>query len=595
MTVIDSSIPALLAKRAQQQPDDVAYTFIDYELDPQGFAESLTWSELHRRVLVVAEELSNHGSEGDRAAILAPQGLDYIVAFFGAMEAGFIAVPLPVPHFGALDERVAGALRDCAPTAILTTSTAVSEVMPYACAQPGGPTPSVIEVDALNYTSFPTSLQEPAATERSYPKTAYLQYTSGSTRQPAGVVVSHRNVIVNVEQIFSDYMEHRGGVAPQDAYMVSWLPFYHDMGLIQGVFAPLLIPSEVPGGPVGRPAVLMSPVAFLQKPSRWMQLLATHKNSWSAAPNFAFELAVRRTSDEDLAGLDLGGVLGIISGSERIHSATIGRFNERFAPFNLPATTIRPSYGLAEATLYVMSTPTGHSPATVRFDYEKLSAGHAKRCGNEGGSELVSYGAPRSSTVRIVDPETSVEKPAGSVGEIWVHGENVASGYWRNPQQTERTFGGQLVNPTSGTPRGPWLRTGDLGVMSDGEMFIIGRIKDLLIVDGRNHYPDDIEATVQEITGGRVAAISIADEAREQLVAIAELKKRGASEQEALDQLRVLKRRVASAIKNTHNVRVSDLVLVAPGSLPITTSGKVRRAACLEQYRLDEFSRLDTT
>ena len=203
----------------------------------------------------------------------------------------------------------------------------------------------------------------------------------------------------------------------------------------------------------------------------------------------------------------------IISGSERIHAATIRRFTERFSRFNLPDTALRPSYGLAEATLYVTSAPAGQPPATVRFDYEKLSAGHAKRCAtSEGGTELVSYGAPRASTVRIVDPETRIENPAGKVGEIWVHGDNVASGYWRNPQQSERTFGGRLVDPSPGTPEGPWLRTGDLGVMSEGELFIIGRIKDLLIVDGRNHYPDDIEATIQEITGGRVAAISIPDD-----------------------------------------------------------------------------------
>ena len=213
----------------------------------------------------------------------------------------------------------------------------------------------------------------------------------------------------------------------------------------------------------------------------------------------------------------------------------------------------------------------------------------------EGGSELVGCGPPRSTTVRIVDPETRIENPAGKIGEIWLHGDNVAMGYWRNPQLTERTFGGQLVDPSPGTPQGPWLRTGDLGVMSDGELFIVGRIKDLLIVDGRNHYPDDIEATIQEITGGRVAAISIPDDASERLVAIAELKKRGGSDEEALDRLRTVKREVTSAISMTHSVRVADLVLVPPGSLPITTSGKVRRSACVERYRQDEFSRLDVT
>ena len=556
-----------------------------------GFAESLTWSQVHQRARVVAEELLLCGSVGDRAAILAPQGLDYIVALLGALQAGFIAVPLSVPQFGTHDERVSGALRHSSPVAILATSAVVGDVMPYAGAQPGQRAPRVIEIDALELDS-PRTVD---ANIGPHPKTAYLQYTSGSTRQPAGVVVSHRNVIANIEQIMSDYFEGRGEVPPQDTTFVSWLPFYHDMGLIQGVFAPLLTPPGVEGGAAGRPIVLMSPMAFLQKPARWMQLLASNSHSWSAAPNFAFELAVRRTSDVDMAGLDLGDVLGIISGSERIHAATIRRFHERFARFHLPDTTVRPSYGLAEATLYVASAPAGQAPATVRFDYEKLSAGHAKRCETDRGTELVSYGATRSSTVRIVDPETRVENPAGTIGEIWVHGDNVAMGYWRNPQLSERTFGAKLVDPSPGTPRGPWLRTGDLGVLSEGELFIIGRIKDLLIVAGRNHYPDDIEATIQEISGGRVAAISIPDDRSERLVAIVELKKRGGSDEEALHRLRTIKREVASAIKKSHSLRVADLVLVPPGSIPITTSGKVRRSACVERYRQDGFSRLDVT
>jgi long-chain fatty acid adenylase/transferase FadD26 len=591
MPLLESTIPGLLADRAREQPDDVAYTYIDYDVDPAGFAESLTWSQMYHRVQVVAQELVRHGSKGDRAAILAPQGLEYIIAFYGAMQAGLIAVPLPVPALGQLDERVNGALRDCQPVAVLTTSSVVGEIMTYVGAQPGGAAPEVIEVDALDFDS-PRTVE---VNVEPLPKTAYLQYTSGSTRSPAGVIMTHKNVIANLGQIFTDYMDYRGGMPPRDTTLVSWLPFYHDMGLIQGVFAALLCPPDGPDDSWGRPAVLMSPVAFLQRPARWIQQLAINTHAWSAAPNFAFELSVRRTSDADMEGLDLGGVLGIISGSERIHSATIRRFNERFAAFNMPDTTVRPSYGLAEATLYVISAPTGHTPSTVRFDYEKLSAGHAKRCGADGGSELVSYGAPRSSTVRIIDPETRLENPDGKIGEIWVHGDQVAMGYWRNPQQTERTFAGEIVDPSPGTPQHTWLRTGDLGVMSEGEMFIIGRIKDLLIVDGRNHYPDDIEATIQEITGGRCAAISILDETNEQLVAIAELKKRGSSEAEALDTLRAVKREVASAIKKSHSVRVSDLVLVAPGSIPITTSGKIRRSACVDRYRQDEFSRLDVT
>lgn len=578
MPVIESFIPALLRKQARQQPDAPAFTYIDYEFDPAGFVETLTWSQAYQRVQVVAAEIACCGSPGDPVAILAPQGLEYIVGFLGAMEAGFIAVPLSVPQFGTHDERVSAALKDCAPVAILTTSAVVGDVVASACAQDGRSTPAVIEIDALDLDS------PPMRPRSAYTKIALLQYTSGSTGNPAGVVVTHRNIIANLEQVFSDYFEEFGHFPPPDTSPVSWLPFYHDMGLLLGIFAPVS---------AGIHAVIMSPMAFLQKPARWMQMLASNTRSFSAAPNFAFELAARRTTDDDMAGLDLGNVLGIISGSERIHVATIRRFTQRFSRLNFPEAGLLPSYGLAEATLYVASSPPGHPAATVRFDYEKLSAGHAKRCGNEGGVELVSYGPPRASTLRIVDPDTRIENPAGKIGEIWVHGDNVAGGYWRKPAASENTFGGQLVEPSPGTPPGPWLRTGDLGVMSDGELFIVGRIKDLLIVDGRNHYPDDIEATIQEITGGRAAAISVPGDQSERLVAIAEIKKRDSSDEEAVHNVRSVKCEVTSAISKHHGVRVADLVLVPRGSIPITTSGKVRRSACVERYRQEEFSRLD--
>ena len=574
----ESSIPALLWERASQQPSETAFTFIDYGLDPAGFAESLTWSQVHRRALIVANELRLCGASGDRAAILAPQGLDYIVAFLGALQAGFIAVPLPVPQVGSHDERVSSALRDCAPTVILTTAAAADEVRKYADADGSLPAPLVVEIDSLDLDSP----REFSPIQYSRPREAYLQYTSGSTGQPAGVVISHKNLGTNLEQIMSAYFD----VSGLPGSLVSWLPFYHDMGLMLGVCWPTVY---------GRPAVLMSPVSFLQEPARWMQLLATNPRSFSAAPNFAFELTARSISDDDMAGLDLGDVLGIINGSERVQPATIARFNERFARFNLTDTVMRPSYGLAEATVYAATTESGRPPKTVRFHYEQLAGGQATPCQGQDGTELVSYGKANSPLVRIVNPETKTENPTGIIGEIWVHGGNVAMGYWRNPELTRRTFGARLATPSPGTPESPWLRTGDLGVISDDELFIIGRIKDLLIVDGRNHYPDDIEATIQQITRGRVAAISVPNETTEQLVAIAELKNRGGSDEEYMLKLRSIRRDVTSAISNTHRVRVADLVLVPQGSIPITTSGKVRRSACVERYRRDEFERLDVS
>jgi len=582
MPVTDSSIPALLQARVDQQPDAAAFTFLDYGPDPTGFAESLTWSQVSRRARIIAEELALCGSPGDRTAILAPQGLEYVVAFLGALQAGFIVVPLSVPQYGIHDDRVSSVLRDSKPVVVLTTSAVVADVTKYATAQDGQPAPFVIEVDLLDLDSP----RELPVVHHVASGAAYLQYTSGSTRTPAGVIVSHKNVIANVTQALGDYFGDPAKVP--SGTVVSWLPLYHDMGLILGICAPLM---------AGRSAVLLSPMSFLRRPACWMQLLAKSYHSFSAAPNFAFELAVRRTSDEDMAGLDLGEVVGIVSGSERIHVATVKRFSERFARFNLSPTAMRPSYGLAEATLYVATPKAGLPPQTVRFDYEHLTAGQARPCGTEGavGTELISYGAPRASLVRIVDPDAMTENPPGTVGEIWVHGENVAMGYWRKPEQTACTFNAKLLNPSPGTPDGPWLRTGDLGVMSDGELFIMGRIKDLLIVDGRNHYPDDIEATIQEITGGRVAAISVPDDITEQLVAIIELKRRGTSAEEALLKLRSVKREVTSAISRSHSLRVADLVLVSPGSIPITTSGKVRRSACIERYRRDGFKRLDVS
>jgi fatty acid CoA ligase FadD28 len=254
---------------------------------------------------------------------------------------------------------------------------------------------------------------------------------------------------------------------------------------------------------------------------------------------------------------------------------------------------VRPSYGLAEATVYVATRTPAQPPKAVHFQADKLTAGHAKLCASDSATTLVSYGAPRSQTVRIVDPETGIECPGGSVGEIWVHGENVATGYWQRPEETEKTFGGRLVAPSGGTPQEPWLRSGDSGFLFDGELFIIGRMKDLLIVYGRNHSPDDIEATVQEITPGRCAAIAVPDEGTEKLVVVLEFKKRDASDDEAENKLVAVKRQVTSAISNSHGLAVADLVLVAPGSIPITTSGKVRRSTCVEQYTQEQFVRLD--
>jgi fatty acid CoA ligase FadD28 len=585
LSVVQPSIPAVLRERASLQPNDTAFTYVDYDHDWDGVEQSLTWSQLYRRVVNLGEQLRARGSTGDRALILAPQGLDYVLGFLGALQAGRVAVPLSVPYGGAHDERTISVLADTSPAVVLTTSAVIDNVSAAVQSRHGQSAPSIIEVDLLDLDSRqrPTGPRARAgATDGS--DFIYLQYTSGSTRTPAGVMVSSKNVFANFEQIMADFFAPEGGVPPAGMTVMSWLPLYHDMGLLLGIIMPIL---------AGVPTLLTSPVGFLQRPARWMHLMARNRCTISAGPNFAYELAVRKTSDDDMAGLDLGRVHTILNGSERVQPATLKRFADRFAPFNFDPRAIRPCYGMAEATVYMATRQVGEPPEIGHFDSEKLPGANAVRCETGSGTPLVSYGNPKSMLVRIVDPDTGRECPEGIVGEIWVHGENVALGYWQKPEESARTFGANIVEPSEGTPEGPWLRTGDSGFYSDGEFFIIGRIKDLLIVYGRNHSPDDIEATIQEITAGRCAAIAVPDKGVEKLVAIIELKKRGESDEEAADRLRGVKREVTLAISKSHGLSVADLVLVSPGSIPITTSGKIRRSQCVQLYRHDEFTRLD--
>jgi acyl-CoA synthetase (AMP-forming)/AMP-acid ligase II len=558
--VIESSIPAIVRERASLQPHDVAFTYLDYDHDADGVALSLTWARLHRRAVNLACELRSCTERGDRAVILAPQGLDYIVGYLGALEANVIAVPLAAPTHPAGDERIRAVLADCAPRVILTTSALADDVQ--RCAAGAGTPPAVIEIDRIDLDARRRA--ERRREER--PDVAYLQYTSGSTRTPAGVMVSHRNLATNYEQMMANFFPDHGKMAPPGTTVVSWLPFYHDMGLLLGICTPIL---------GGWTSVVTSPVAFLTRPARWMQLLGTRRGL-SAAPNFAFDLAAARVSDADMAGCDLGDVLAIMSGAERVQPSTVARFTRRFAPFNLPDSVIRPSYGLAEATLYVATHAPGAAPTVVPFEPAKLSEGVAERCTT--GTPLVSYGTPASPEVRIVDADSRREVTDGEIGEIWTRGDNVCLGYWNRAGETTHTFGGVLDGGTGEK----WLRTGDLGFLSDGELFIVGRLKDLLIVRGRNHYPDDIEATVSAISGGRTAAIAVEQDGTEQLVVVAEAKTD-----------RDITGDVTAAVANAHGLALTELVLVQRGSLPITTSGKIRRQKCAEQYLTDALARLD--
>ncbi|WP_284231416.1 AMP-binding protein [Mycobacterium antarcticum] len=575
-----SSILAMLHGRASMRPNDVAMTFTDYTRDPAGVRESLTWSQLSRRTMNVARELGQRASVGDRAVILAPQSLDYVAAFLGSMQAGLVAVPLPLPHRGSTHERVSTVFEDTSPAVVLTTSAVADDVGDYVDQSRLDTAPKILDIDSLNL-EFDGGMDVATA---DFPGTAYLQYSSGSTRLPTGVMISHRNLQANFDQIMRAFFVDAQGRPVTGATFVSWLPFYHDMGLVLGVCAPILS---------GFPVELSSPTAFLERPARWLQALAGSPRAFSAAPNFAFDLAARKTTEGELAGLDLGGVHGIINGAERVEPASLERFADRFAHFGFRGHMLRPSYGLAEATVFVAAGLWSDSSQAVHFDVDELSAGRAQRCAAGAGSALVRYEMRQSPLVRIVDVDTNRECAPDVVGEIWVHGDNAATGYWSRPPEEQLGFGATLADASPGTPATPWLRTGDLGFVHEGGLFIVGRMKDLLIVRGRNHYPEDIEATVQEITRGRVAALAVSVKGTEELVTVIELKEPADPDAGGTTWLSGIRSDVTSAISNVHGLNVADLVLVPPGSIPTTTSGKIRRAASAEQYLQDQFARLD--
>jgi fatty acyl-AMP ligase FadD32 len=565
--------------------DAVAYRFLDYSQDSDGKMIELTWAALGARLRAIGARLQQVTSRGDRVAILAPQGIDYIVGFFAAIKAGDIAVPLFAPEFPGHTERLHAVLGDAQPSVVLTTAAAAAAVQESIRSLPRDRRPRVIAIDevpdSVGATYAPVHLDTDDI--------AYLQYTSGSTRAPVGVEITHRAIGTNVLQ-----MVISTGI-DWDIRSVSWLPLYHDMGLLMIVCVAVF----------GTQVTLMSPVAFVRRPQRWIRQLAAEAKdgpTFAAAPNFAFELAVERGRPDADEDLDLSNVVSLINGSEPVRIGSIEKFNAAFAPYGLPSTAVKPSYGMAEATLFVSTIDLSAGPTVVYLDRDELGAGRAVRVSRDAPNAIsqVSCGRiARSQWGVIVNNETDAEVPDGEIGEIWLHGNNIGRGYWARNEETERVFGNKLQrrlpvgSHADGAPsEATWLRTGDLGVYLDGELYITGRIKDLIIVDGRNHYPQDIEATTAEaspkVRSGYVAAFSVpanevpgapADEVGERVVIVAE-RAPGAGRadlQPVIDDIR-------AAVSRRHRLPLAEVLLVAAGVIPRTTSGKLARQACRALY-----------
>ncbi|WP_069166750.1 fatty acyl-AMP ligase [Nocardia altamirensis] len=556
-----------LTTQATQRPNKVAYSFVSYpdSSSAYGETESLTYAEIDRAARAYAATLLQVAHPGDRAVLLLPPGLEYVKAFFGCLYAGIIAVPLYPPSAHNSNGRIDAVCVDADPACIVTTDGALANVTGWLDNSPTDTTRLIVttgEVDeklAIDWT--------PVLVDRE--QIALLQYTSGSTRSPAGVMVPHRGLLSNARQTY-DMMYHVGISAEDEVGFVSWLPLFHDMGLMVGVIMPIIN---------GHGVVQMAPTSFVRRPARWLRAISdTPAQIFAASPNVGYELCAERITAAELEGIDLSNWRYALSGAEPVRVSTIRKFHAAFADHGLKESTLIAGYGLAESTLLVSGNwRTLSGVQTVTVDREALAAGQMVIA--EDGADIVSGGAAApGTTIEIVDPETRVALPEGRLGEIWVSSPSVCTGYFNRPEETEQTFRGEL-SPRNGKY---YLRTGDIGFLYQGEVYPTTRLKDLIIIDGRNYYPPDLEDAAEKshplVLPGRCSAFSIEVGVQEKIVVLIEARvKDEATVQE-------LRQAVREAIFTVHDVGVHEVVLLNPGAIPRTSSGKIQRSASRTAY-----------
>jgi acyl-CoA synthetase (AMP-forming)/AMP-acid ligase II len=532
----ETTLGCLLGRRAEQTPDDCAYLFL---ADGENTEQRLTYRQLHLQAGAIAARLRAAGHQGSPAILLFPPGLDYIAAFFGCLYAGVIAVPA-YPPSGPKDlPRLAAIIGDSGVRIALTSSSFVPLLEGRFDTHLEWVSTDLLDAGSDGYYHQDGPADDPDGL-------AFLQYTSGSTRTPRGVMLSHRNLLHNLG------LMHRWFENTSNNLVASWLPPYHDMGLIGCILEPLY---------GGFPAVLMSPTHFLQDPYRWLSAISRYRATVSAAPNFAYELCIRKVTAEQRGQLDLRSWRIAVNGAEPVRPATLERFCELFATSGFRSTSMRPCYGLAEATLLVTTDPAGTPYSTAHAD-----GADRTRCGVPVGDQQL----------HIVNPVSLQVASPGEIGEIWLSGPSVAAGYWNRPTESAALFQAMLPGSTQG-----YLRTGDLGCLDpDGQLLVTGRLKDLIILDGRNIYPQDVELAAESahpaIRAGCLAAFSIPVNDEEKLILVLEIS--GAPEaDEVAHACRV-------AVTEACDVEPHAVVLIPPRTMPKTPSGKVRRRACREAY-----------
>jgi len=563
MKDLTTSLVDVLRQRAMHQPQKLAYRFLK---DGEEEEICLNFEDLDRRARAIGALLQATIRPGERVLLLLPTGLDFIIAYFGCLYANVIAIPLTPPHPARIEKSLTVMLRiiaDAKPAAALLNASLFAAI---AAKQSVKEKLSKLRLLATDRDDLDHWTAQWQANEIKGKDLAFLQYTSGSTTTPKGVMVSHANLLHNLS-----ILENSMGLT-HDNQIVTWLPPYHDMGLIGGILQ---------GVYTGYTVTLIPHLLFLQRPLRWLKAVSRFQATTSGGPNFAYELCLRKIKPAQRDQLDLSSWEIAFNGAEPVYHKTLEQFADFFEPCGFRREAFFPCYGLAEATLIVTGGPKWRAPVTMNLAKSALEDHQARITSSldAAAQTLVSSGRNLAcQNVKIVNPATLSPCASDQVGEIWVSGPSVAAGYWNNPTATTATFTAYL----SGSQEGPFLRTGDLGFMKEGELYVTGRLKNLIIVDGKNHYPHDLERTVAQahpaIRPAGCAVFSVEEGGRELVVVIAEIEHRSEAASEEI------RNAVRKAIAENHELKIHDIKLAIPGSIPKTTSGKIKHFLCKESY-----------
>jgi acyl-CoA synthetase (AMP-forming)/AMP-acid ligase II/acyl carrier protein len=559
-----SNLVELLGYRAANQTNQIAFTFLESD---EGTEQSLTYQQLDTKARAIAVYLQQISKPGDRVLLLYPPGLDYIAAFFGCLYAELIAIPLYPPKNSKKMSRIQAIMEDSQAKISLTNHQSLVNAQLLL-----NKSPELQKLDWIATDKIDENLaQDWQPISINSKDIAYLQYTSGSTSTPKGVMISHHNALCNSAEIAVSWK------TGADSILVSWLPHFHDFGQIYGVIQPIYN---------GFPCIFMSPAAFTQKPIRWLQTISDYKATHSGAPNFAYDLCVDKIQPEQRENLDLSSWQVTVNGAEPVRRQTLEKFHQTFAPYGFRWSTFYPGYGLAEATLKVSSARNNSSPTILTAQADLLAKNLIVDTteDNPFAKKLVGCGKTvLNSKVVIVDPQSFTSCPPNEIGEIWVSGPSIAEGYWDRKEETERTFGAYLDNG-----EGPFLRTGDLGFLRDDELFITGRIKDLIVIRGSNHYPQDLELTVEQshpsLRSGYSAAFSIDEQDQEKLVIVCEIERTHLRKLNSDEVIRAIRQ----AVSRDHELEIYAISLLKTASIPKTSSGKIQRRACHAQFLNNE-------